>query len=151
MLADISSNILTNAYTGNGDQLEFVYKQANLTAKEYRPLVAMWGPPERIIFCLREPASFIASADKKFSRGTIEILQKEYVESLRAYGELGGDVFEYGADLDKEDYLNFLSPLNFSHTALPDFRYKGARDEENTTDAMWRAYNEVRELHLRKP
>ncbi len=144
LLRDVSRNIIDNAYSGDGDQLDFVYKQAALRPKEYKTLVNMWGPPERLIFCLREPSGFIASAQKKFPRRTVENLQDHYVMCLDYYEQIGGEICEYNPELRLEDYIDFLKPLDFSQVELPPFRFKGVQEEGNTNPAMWDAYNRVK-------
>jgi hypothetical protein len=145
-LRDISNNILDNAYAGDGDQLDLVYKQVVLHPHEYQALVKMWGPPERIIFCLREPAGFMASATKKFAQAVLEAVQKGYIDAISYYTPIGGDIFEYTPELSVEDYVSFLKPLNLENKRLPPFRYRGERDQERTTEEMWSAYHKVRAL-----
>lgn len=146
LLRDLSRNIMDTAYPGDGRQLDFVYKQAVLRPKEHRCLVAMWGPPERVIFCLREPSGFIASARIKFPRRSVEHLQQQYVTSLEQYLQIGGDIIEYVPDLSLADYQAFLAPLDFSGVELPEFRYTGEQDDASTSEAMWQAYRKIRAL-----
>lgn len=144
-LRDISSNILDNADVGSGHQLDLVYKQAGLRSKEYQALVEIWGPPERTIYCLREPAGYIASATKKFAGHTVENLQQLYVDSVNSYLEINGDLFEYTPDLSMSDYVFFLEPLNFEGKQLPAFRYTGEQDRDSTSEEMWAAYQRARD------
>lgn len=146
LLRDVSRNIIDNAYSGDGDQLDFVYKQAALRPREYKTLVNMWGPPERVIFCLRDPASFIASAKKKFPMRSVENLQDHYVMCLKYYQEIGGEIYEYNSELSLEEYKAFLKPLDFSDVELPSFRYKGVTEEGDTSPAMWRVYKKVKAI-----
>lgn len=146
LLRDVSRNIMDNAYSGDGSQIDFVYKQAALRPKEFKTLVAMWGPPERLIFCLREPAGFIASASKKFPRRTVENLQQHYVMCLNQYAQIGGDIVEYNPDLSLDDYIDFLQPLDFTKVELPSFRFKGEQEQENTTQEMWDAYHKIKAI-----
>ena len=146
LLHDISRNILDNAYMGNGVQLDLVYKQATLGPSEYEALVQMWGEPERAIFCLREPAGYIASARKKFVYGSLERLQQIYVDSITSYLHIGGDLFEYRPDLTVSDYTSFLQPLSFEGKRLPTFEFRGVQEPENTTDIMWNCYQEIKAL-----
>jgi hypothetical protein len=145
-LRDISNNILDNAYAGDGNQLDLVYKQVVLHPHEYQALVKMWGPPERIIFCLREPAGYMASATKKFAQAVLEAVQQGYIDAINYYALIGGDVFEYTPELSVEDYVPFLKPLNLEGKRLPAFRYRGERDQEHTSEEMWNAYYKVKEL-----
>lgn len=144
LLRDLSANIVDNAYAGTGDQLDLVYKQATLEPDEYPALVSMWGPPERSIMCLREPAGYMASAVRKFPMASVEGLQEAYVKSLSAFWQAGGDLFEYKPDLTTEDYVGFLSPLRFEGLRLTPFVYRGEQHFENVSDAMWEAYHGVR-------
>jgi hypothetical protein len=146
LLQGISSNILDNAYAGDGDQLDLVYKQAGMPPREVQTLSRMWGPPERIIFCLREPAGYMASSAKKFARGSRERRQEVYVHSADSYLEVGGEVFEYTPELELSDYLAFLEPLNFEGKRLPPFGYRGEQDHEAVSEEMWRAYHHIKDL-----
>lgn len=145
-LRDISSNIVDNAYPGNGAQIDLVYKQATLGPSEYKTLVRMWGPPERAIFCIREPAGYIASARKKFIYDTVERLQEVYIESIASYQHVGGDSFDYTAGLTVSDYTSFLQPLDFTGKWLPPFEFKGEQEPENATEEMWKAYHQIKEM-----
>lgn len=145
-LKDISNNILDNANAGNGVQLDLVYKQATLGLSEYEALVRMWGPPERAIFCLRQPAGYIASATKKFIYDTVERLQQVYIDSIASYQHIGGDIFDYTPELTVSDYTSFLQPLSFEGKWLPPFQFRGEQDQKNTTEEMWDAYHRIKEL-----
>lgn len=144
-LKDISRNILENAYPGNGAQIDLVYKQATLGPSEYETLIRMWGPPERAVFCIREPAGYIASARRKFIYDTVERLQEVYVESIASYQHIGGDSFDYTPELAVSDYTSFLQPLNFKGKWLPPFQFKGEQEPENATEEMWSAYHQIKE------
>jgi hypothetical protein len=146
LLQDISNNILDNAYAGDGDQLDLIYKQAGLRPKEIQTLSRMWGPPERVISCLREPAGYMASATKKFAQGSRERRQEVYVQSINSYLEVGGEVLEYTSELDLSDYLAFLAPLDFQGKRLPPFEYRGEQDHESVSAEMWAAYHRIKEL-----
>jgi len=87
-LKDISDNILDNAYVGEGNQLDLVYKQATLRPAQYRVMVKMWGPPERAICCIREPSGYVVSAVNKFIYDTVEHLQQLYVRSINSSGNV---------------------------------------------------------------
>ena len=145
-LKDISNNILDNAYDGHGSQVDLVYKQATLGPNEYEVLVKMWGEPARIIFCLRKPAGYIASAVKKFVYDSVEHLQQVYVDSVDSYLQIKGDVFEYAQDLTVADYTFFLQPLNFEGKRLAPFRHTGEQKHEHTTEDMWSAYHRAKEF-----
>jgi len=145
-LKDISSNILDNAYTGDGVQLDLIYKQAALLPKEYQTLIKMWGPPDRVIFCLRDPAGYMASATKKFAHGSVERLQEVYLASASSYLKIRGEIFEYTPELSLSDYIAFLEPLNFEGKRLPPFGYRGEQDLESVSEEMWSTYHRIREL-----
>jgi len=144
LLRDASQNILDNAYAGDGQQLDLVYQQAALRPKEYATLTAVWGPPERIIFCLREPAGFFSSASRKFPQGTAENLQQHYVTSLDQYPVIKGGIFEYTAERNLSNCVEFLRPLDFKGKKLPAFRYTGTHDHEHASDEMWAAYHRIK-------
>jgi hypothetical protein len=146
-LRDISSNILDNAYAGDGEQLDLVYKQVALRSNEYQALVEMWGPPVRVIFCLREPAGYIASAIKKFTHHSyVEELQRMYVDAIDSYMQIKGDIFEYTPELSVADYVSFLQPLNLEGKRLPPFQHRGEQDHERVIEEMWHAYHRMKAL-----
>ena len=149
-LKDVSDNIIDNAYyIGGGDQLDLAYKQACLGLNEYQALVRMWGEPARIIFCLREPTGYIASAIKKFDWVSVEVLQRLYIDSLDAsYPQIGGDTFEYTPELSVLDYISFLKPLDFGGKQLMPFKYRGEQSPEHVSEEMWDAYHRMRELTM---
>lgn len=149
-LKELSNNILDNAKLGQGNQLDLVYKQANVSWEEYEILVKMWGKPEKIIFCLREPSGYIASAQKKFRESSLELLQNDYVYNLQRYEKIGGDIFEYSEKLTLDDYINFLSPLQFNKMLLENFVYSGEYKQEDATEQMWSAYYHLKEKHQGK-
>lgn len=144
LLRDISDNIIDNAYRGTGDQLDLLYKQATLQIDQFRALVAMWGAPERTIFCFREPAGYMASAVRKFIYDSSERLQQLYVDSVESYLDIGGDTFEYTPKLTVSDYVSFLEPLRLEDDELQPFRYKGRREPDLVTEEMRAAYRKVR-------
>ncbi len=145
LLHDISSNILDNAYAGDGDQLDLIYKQAGMRPRVIQTLGRMWGPPERVIFCLREPAGYMASAAKKFAQGSRDRWQSLYLHSINSYPTVGGEVLEYTSELSLADYLRFLAPLNFEGKRLPPFEYRGEQDHESVSEEMWAAYHRIKE------
>jgi hypothetical protein len=145
LLRDLSWNILDNAYRGRGTDLDLVYKEAALKPEEYLLLTRMWGAPERVIFCLREPAGYMASAIRKFPLATLETLQASYVEALQCYLKVGGDIFAYSADHSLADYVEFLAPLDLARRELPAFLYTGTQAPEETSAEMWRAYHQVKD------
>ena len=108
-LRDISSNILDNAHRYGGRHLDLVFKQACLAGREFATLVEMWGKPERIIFCLRESAAYMASASRRWPEWSVEYLRRMYIDTLREYEKIGGDIFEYHRGLTVEDYIGFVN------------------------------------------
>ena len=149
LLEDLASNILDNANLGQGNQLDLVFKQANGSFEEYQLLVKMFGEPERKIFCFREPAGYIASAQKKF-KSTLEALQDAYIRNLKRYEEIGGDIIEYSKDLTLDDYLIFLEPLKLNKMFFENFSYTGESKPEDTTEEMWSVYNSFKEINIAK-
>jgi hypothetical protein len=149
-LRDISINILENAGYGSGTQLDLVYKQASMDADEYKKLVKMWGPPTRIIFCLREPSSYIASAIKKFPHSSLSHLQFLYIESFRTYEEIRGDIFEYSEQLSIQHYIKFLLPLQSAEYIKEEFSFAGNYEPEKVSEEMWVAYQEFKQKYSGK-
>ena len=144
-LRDISNNILDNADPGGGDQIDLVYKQAALILDEFEKLKLMWGNPERIIFCYRDPAGYMASALKKFPKRSLEKHQWNYIKILRDYKSIGGEPFEYSSHNTSNMYLEFLKPLNLGEI-IP-FEFRGDYDNENTSAEMWEAYYKIKSTH----
>jgi len=142
-LRDVSRNILRNARGGGGRQLDLVFKQAGLSPGEYNALIAMWGPPARIIFCLREPAGYVASARRKFTQVEISEVQRSYVEAIDRFLEIGGEVFEYAPDRTVADYEAFLEPLRFDHEGLDPFAFRGREEPDLVTMGMREAYGKA--------
>lgn len=138
---DISNNILENAWTGKGNQLDLVFKQAGLSFIEYQVLKELWGEPKRIIFCLREPSEYMASAQKKFPNLNKYKLQKSYCNAMQSYNKIGGNIFEYHFTTTLEDYFKFLYPLQLPNKEfLQNFVYKGEQKKEDTNQEMWSLY-----------
>ncbi len=151
-LRDISHNLLDNAERIDyGGYLDLIFKQADMEPHEYSVLVKMWGEPERKIFCFRQPAGYIASAEKLFSEMlTVAQMQELYVKSFEHHKLVGGEPFEYGSHLALDDYLRFLAPLPIRRESCKGFLYKGEDKDEFTTEAMWDAYkNFKKENHLK--
>ena len=145
---DVSRNILANARLGGGGPLDLAYKQAWLDLEEYEALVAMWGEPERKVFCYREPSAYMASATEKFSGIlSVETIQERYVESLEVFPLVGGDPFEYHPRLTKEDYVEFLSPLVIPNREEFEFRYSGSQADDLVTPRMREAYEDFTHRH----
>jgi len=141
-LEDISRNILDGAVKGSGSELDLVYKQSHLESGEYDTLRRMWGEPGRIIFCLRDPAGYMASAAKKYPEFSNAHLQERYMSQLLEYSKIGGDIFEYMQKLRLENYTSFLQPLNVADSERK-FTFKGNYDHENATQDMWVAFHDL--------
>ena len=146
-LSDLSGNILDNARRGGGRSIDLVFKQANSTVAEYTQLVAMFGEPQRKLFCMRNPAGYIASATKKFEGAKIEQLRRKYTASYEMYEKVGGDVLEYGPDLDARHIMNYLEEAGFqmnnkTEDLLTEFKYSGSQSDELVTQPMRNVYNE---------
>ena len=144
-LRDICNNILDNAKSSGGSTLDLVFKQAGLTLDEYNRLVEMWGEPERKIFCLREPASYMSSVIKKFSHKPISASQNRYIGILKKYEEIGGEIFEYGPNTTLDEYIDFVRPLKIDKDKF-DFKYTGKSNNELVTQEMWDAYERIKNL-----
>ncbi len=141
---DVSRNVLVNAPPGGGRAIDVAFKQANLHWDEYQALVRLWGEPERKIFCYRDPASFMASAVKKFPDTPREDLQeRNYIGTIERLSRIGGDAFEYRDGLSLDDYERLLQPLGLPANP-PEFRYTGHEAPDLVTDAMWKSYESLK-------
>ncbi|MBS1212668.1 MAG: hypothetical protein H6R26_1285, partial [Proteobacteria bacterium] len=145
---DVSNNILDNAHRGGGNQIDLVYKQAGLGLQEYAMLVRMWGRPARIVFCLREPSAYIASARRHFASFPLAELQQCYIRALNTYDSIKGDIFEYDPGLDLADYIEFLHPLELHARAAEPFSPHGAQLPDAVTPEMWSAYSDFKHRHM---
>lgn len=136
---DIRNNIVDSARAvqilPGGKKLDLVIKQAGITHAEYAQLVKMFGPPQRAIFCLRDPDSYMASAAKKFDKAPLRSLQDTYRRMFAEYARIGGNVLHYGPHLTTEAVLAFLEPLPLrSH--LEEFVYRGTDRPDLVTPEM---------------
>ena len=133
----LRENILTNAHrvqpVPQGLILDLVVKQAAITAMELNEHVKLFGTPERTIFCLREPESYMASAVKKFPDTKPEQLRATYNRMFVEYDTIGRDVPSYGEHLNIETILKFLSPLPL-RGHIEDFAYKGSTRDNLVSD-----------------
>lgn len=138
------TEVLAAATTGRRGPLDLVYKQANLRADEHAALVELLGPPERTIFCLRDPAGFARSAVRKFPDVPVEhLLHENYIGTIEEHARLGGEVFLYHPDVTGEDYAAFLRPLGLTEAQRSTVRYSGSEAPELTTPAMWEAFHRL--------
>jgi len=146
-LKDISRNIIDNAHRCSGRYLDLVFKQACLASGEFAMLVEMWRKPERIIFCLREPATYMASTSRRWPEWPVAYLRRMYIETLAEYEKIGGDIFEYHRGLTIEDYINFV---NLPKTVKIDekFACTESRNPELADTEMLAAYENFRKKHV---
>ena len=144
---DMSSNLLDNAYKTGGTQLDLVYKQANMEFVEYEALKRLWGEPEKTIFCIRDPAGYIVSAEKKFPEWTDQQREEWYVRNFDVYEKIGGDIFEYHPDLTSEDIVSFIHPLQIDKNDRIAFQYRGAMDSSKTTALMCSSFDKFKETY----
>jgi hypothetical protein len=147
MRRDVLTEVLAATDTGHGGTLDLVYKQANMRKPEYDALVDVIGPPERSIFCLRDPAGFMRSAVRKFPDTDLDNLRVvNYVGTIAEHTAIGGDVFLYSPEVTGADYSRFLAPIPLSAAQQADVRYTGATADELTTPEMWVAFERMRGL-----
>jgi len=149
-LRAVSMNILDNAYFGQGTVLDLVFKQAKLDFEYYSMLVEMWGAPAGKVFCLREPAGYMASTMKKWPDATENGLRSSYIRTLEAYAQIGGRIFEYSCETTREHYATFLAPLVPLSDIVrygPEVQFRGAQAPDRVTEEVWRAYEKFRIVH----
>jgi hypothetical protein len=137
----VLQEVLASCETGRRGPLDLVYKQANLGLDEHQALVAVLGPPERTIFCLRDPAGFMRSAVRKFPDVDLDNLREvNYLGSIAAHAHIGGEVFVYHPHVTGDDYARFLAPLQLTSAQRESVRYSGSEAPELATDTMWEHY-----------
>lgn len=146
IVRDLALNISENARTGWGRGVEFVFKQAKCSLNTYDYLTEMFGEPERSLFCMRNPAGYIASAEKKFDQVKMERLRGAYTRSFQLYETIGGDVIEYGPNLSREKVERYLQAIGFPISAktterLDTFQYAGEQKPELVTADMQAVYD----------
>lgn len=141
--ADFSRNVLSNAPAGGGRAIDLVYKSAQLRPHEFEALVEMWGKPERLIFCVREPSGYLASACRKFPEVDVQAFRDEYVRDIETFEDLGGDLFVYRPSLTTADYRRFLAPLEIPTGPEYDFVYQGSTADELVTEEMVTAFERI--------
>ncbi len=141
----LMTEVLAHCETGHRGPLDLVLKQANLFDDEHAALVQLLGPPERSIFCLRDPAGFMRSAVRKFPDIDLENLRQiNYIDSIERQARLGGEVFLYHPEVTGDDYARFLAPLTMTDAERESVRYTGGESPELTTEPMWQAFRELR-------
>lgn len=138
------AEVLAVCDTGKRGTLDLVLKQANLRQPEYDALVRVMGEPERKIFCLRDPAGFMASAVRKFPDAGLQNLQESnYLGTIDEWSRIGGEVFVYHPKVTGEDYAQFLRPLQLSEAAKASVRFSGSAAPELATEQMWSRFHEL--------
>lgn len=142
----LMTEVLASCETGNRGPLDLVYKQANLRDDEHAALVRVLGPPERTIFCLRDPAGFMRSAVRKFPDLDLDNLREiNYMGSIDRHARVGGEVFLYHPGVTGQDYAAFLAPLTMTPAEVESVRYTGGESPELTTEPMWERFGALRE------
>lgn len=140
----VLAEALASCRRPHGGVVDLVYKQANLREPELEALTSVLGPPERSIFCLREPAAFMRSATRKFPDVDLDNLRRyNYVGTLAELERLGGEVFLYHPEVTGAEYAAFLEPLPISAAAQASVRYTGSAAPDLVTDEMKEAYERV--------
>lgn len=139
---DVARNVLTTAPAGDGRQLDLVFKQANLRPEPYDALVATFGPPERVVFCLREPGAFLASALRKFPDTPVDRqIEHSYLGTIAAFERIGGDVFVHSPRRTRDDYAAFLHPLPVTEDLV--LEYHDRSREDLVTEEMRQAFEDL--------
>jgi len=149
-LSELAVTILDGARRGGGARLDLCYKQALLLPEELKQVTKMYGAPERRIFCIREPASFMASASKKFPNFSSKDLEKRYVMAFSTYDEVGGDIVEYGPRLTQDTLGDFIAPLTIPQ-GTEKFEYRGSERPDLVTPLMQQTYEDFRRAHFDGP
>lgn len=134
---------------GGGRQLDLVLKQAVLELKQYELLIRLLGEPERIIFCLREPADYIRSYKKKFPDG-LQHMEQRYLNSLAVYEHIGGGIFEYSHEEDTDKYLYFLRPLKLNKRFVEPFAGNKNHGKVSVPGELELAYNNFKKKNKEK-
>ncbi len=139
-LHDLAENILDSSKKNERGQLDLVIKSAGGSAAEFECYEKMFGPAERVIFTVREPSGYMASAVKKFPRHEINELQEAYIKMMAVYGKIKGEILDYKRNLKTSSYLDFLQPLNFDETTIEKFVFKGNKADHFVTQEMHSSY-----------
>jgi hypothetical protein len=138
------AEVLASCRTDSSGPLDLVYKQANLRVTEAAILAELLGPPERTIFCLRDPAGFMRSAVRKFPDIPVDNLQRiNYLGTIEEHQLVGGEVFLYHPEVNGDDYATFLRPLVLDDQARESVRYTGSAAPELATPEMWDAFRQL--------
>lgn len=145
-LSNLYANIYSNAHHGYGTSVGLIFKQANSSLNEFMRLNEMFGSPDRIVFMLREPSSYVASATKKFTEHSVDHLSNTYLRSLNLYANVGGDVICYRPDLSKQNVSDYLDEIGFLRTKktneiIGNYSYRGEPADHLVTDEMKSAFS----------
>lgn len=131
------ADVLAGCDRNRRGPLDLVFKQANLRMPEYEVLVEHFGPPERRIYCLRDPGGFMRSATTKFPDHSLEHLREfNYIGTAQEHTRIGGDVFLYHPHVTGDDYAEFVRPLTLSVAQQAAIRYSGSEADELVTEQM---------------
>ena len=146
---DLGANILENAPRGKGkgNQIDLVVKQARCTVMEYEKLCEMFGPAQRRIFCMREPAGYMSSAVKKFAHAKEISHVDAYTRMFEVYNQVGGDIIQYNEKLSLEIMRDFIAPFSLGDD-VEEFTFKGSESPELVTPEMQEAYDTFRDAHF---
>jgi hypothetical protein len=146
------AEVLASCTTGHRGPLDLVYKQANLRQPELEALVDLIGPPERRLFCLRDPAGFMQSATRKFPDIDLDNLRDiNYIGTLEEHARIGGEVFLYHPGVTGEDYARVLRPLLLTPEQLASVNYTGSSAPELTTEPMWEHFRRLASVAVNAP
>lgn len=146
------AEVLASCRTDSSGPLDLVYKQANVRVSEAATLSALLGPPERTIFCLRDPAGFMRSAVRKFPDIPLDNLQHiNYLGTIKEHQFIGGEVFLYHPEVTGADYAEFLRPLVLGREACESVRYTGSASPELATPDMWEAFHQLSAVAVNGP
>jgi len=139
-LRELGNNLLDSSKRNDEGQIDLVIKSACGNAAEFECYEKMFGPAERVIFTIREPSGYMASAVKKFPRHEINELQEAYIKMMAVYGKIKGEILDYERNLKTSSYLDFLQPLNFDETTIEKFVFKGNKADHFVTQEMHSTY-----------
>ena len=139
-LNDLRSNLLESSKRNDNGQLDIVIKSASGNAEEFECYKKMFGNPLMLIFTIREPSGYMASALKKFPHLSMEELRQSYLQMFEVYAEVGGQIFDYLPNSKLEDYLSFLKILDFRNVEVEPFVYRGSKADDLITQEMSEAY-----------
>lgn len=146
-LEDLARNLIDSSRRNEKGQIDLVIKSATGNADEFDCYEKMFGPAERIIFTIREPSGYMASAAKKFPNLKIEDLQISYLRMISLFPDIQGEIFNYCSNLKIENYLKFLTPLKFDKNKLEKFEFKGGEALQLTTREMHVEYKRFLQLN----